>query len=89
MDYGDGEFAALCRDPYEICARVPLTQRDVLLQELEVASFSRMLASPLGIRWQVPVSRGDGTWGIGLSDRRDTRTRPVFLLILLPKPHGL
>lgn len=82
VDYGDGEFAALCRDPYQICERVPLTQRDVLVQELEVASFARMLAGPLGIRWQGPVSRGDGTWGIGLSDRRDTRTRPVFLVLL-------
>jgi len=82
VDYGDGEFAALCRDPYQICERVPLTQRDVLLQELEVASFAKMLAGPLGIRWQGPVSRGDGTWGIGLSDRRDTRTRPVFLMLL-------
>lgn len=82
VDYGDGEFAAICRDPYEICARVPLTQRDVLLQELEIASFSRMLAGPLGIRWECPVSRGDGTWGIGLSDRRDTRSRPAFLMIL-------
>jgi hypothetical protein len=82
VDYGDGEFAALCRDPYQICERVPLTQRDVLLQELEVASFAKTLAGPLGIRWQGPVSRGDGTWGIGLSDRRDTRTRPVFLVLL-------
>jgi hypothetical protein len=46
------------------------------------ASFARMLAEPLGIRWQGPVSRGDGTWGIGLSDRRDTRTHPVFLMLL-------
>jgi len=67
VDYGDSEFAAICRDPYQICERVPLTQREVLLQELEVASFARMLAGPLGIRWQGSVSRGDGTWGIGLS----------------------
>ena len=41
-----------------------------------------MLAGPLGIRWQDPVSRGDGVWGIGLSDRRDTRAQPVFLVLL-------
>ncbi|MDR3739857.1 MAG: hypothetical protein P4L40_12660 [Terracidiphilus sp.] len=82
MDYGNGEYAALCRDPHQICERVPLTQRDVLLQQLDVASFTKILATPLGVRWQDPVSRGDCTWGIGLSDRRDTRTRPVFLVLL-------
>jgi hypothetical protein len=82
VDYGNGEFAALCRDPHEICARVPLTQRDVLAQRLDVTSFTRMLAGPLGIRWQEPVLRDDGVWGIGLSDRRDTRARPVFLALL-------
>ena len=82
VDYGNGEFAAICRDPHQICEKVTLTQRDVLLQELDVASFSGVLARALGIRWQEPVSRGDGTWGIGLSDRRDTRARPVFLVLL-------
>ena len=82
VDYGDGEFAAICRDPYQICEKVPLTRRDVLLQELEVASFARMLAGPLGIRWQQPVERGDFTWGIGLSTRRESLNRPVFLFLL-------
>jgi len=82
VDYGNGEFAAICRDPYEICERVTLTQRDVLLQQFDVASFSRVLAGPLGVRWQGPVPRGDGTWGIGVSDRRDTRSYPVFLVVL-------
>jgi hypothetical protein len=82
VDYGNGEFAAICRDPYEICARVPLTQGDVLAQRLDVTSFTRMLAGPLCIRWQEPVLRDDGVWGVGLSDRRDTRTRPVFFALL-------
>lgn len=82
VDYGNGEFAAICRDPYEICERVTLTQREVLLQQLDVASFSRMLAAPIGVRWQQPVPRGDGTWGIGVSERRDTRSHPVFLVLL-------
>lgn len=85
VDYGDGDYAAICRDPYQICERVPLTHPDVLLQRLDVAGFAKMLAGPLGIRWQDPVSRGDGAWGIGLSDRRDTRSHPVFL-VLLPDP---
>ena len=82
VDYGNGEFAAICRDPHQICEKVALTQRDVLLQELDVASFTKVLAGPLGIQWQDPVSRGDHTWGIGLSNRRDTKARPVFLVLL-------
>jgi hypothetical protein len=82
VNYGNGEFAAICRDPYEICERVPLTQRDVLLQQLDVASFTGMLAGPLGIRWQQPVERGDHTWGIGISTHRESLNRPVFLFLL-------
>lgn len=82
VDYGNGEFAAICRDPYEICERVQLTQRDVLLQQLDIAGFSRMLAGPLSIRWQQPVERGDFTWGIGLSAHPDSLNRPAFLFLL-------
>ena len=82
VDYGNGDFAAICRDPYEICERVPLTGRDVLLQQLDVAGFTRMLAGPLGIRWQQPVDRGDFTWAIGLSTNREWPNRPAFLFLL-------
>jgi hypothetical protein len=82
VDYGDGEYAALCRDPHEICERVVLTRRDVLMHALDVASFSQMLAEPLGISWQRPVERDDGTWAIGLSARRDSKSEPAFLIIL-------
>jgi hypothetical protein len=50
VDYGNGEFAAICRDPYQLCESVKLTQRDVLLQRLDVRSFARLLAGPLGVR---------------------------------------
>ena len=82
VDYGNGEFAAICRDPYEVCERVPLTQRDLLLQQLDVASFTRMLAGPLGIRWQQPIERGDHTWSIGLSTHPESLNRPAFLFLL-------
>jgi hypothetical protein len=80
VDYGDGQFAAICRDPHEICERVPLTQRDVLLQEIDIASFTKSLAGPLAIRCQ-PTARADGIWSIGLSSRRDAPSWPVFLLL--------
>ena len=52
------------------------------MQELDVAGFAKMLAGPLGIRWHAPEPRGDGIWGIGLSDQSDTRDRPAFLVLL-------
>jgi hypothetical protein len=82
VDYGNGEYAAVCRDPYKLCEDVPLTQRDVLLHQLDIASFTRVLAGPLGIRRQTPARRGNGAWSIGLSDRQETRSQPVFLIIL-------
>jgi hypothetical protein len=81
VDYGDGQFAAICRDPHEICERVPLTRRDVLLQELDIASLTKSLAGPLGIRCQQPTVRAAGVWSIGLSTRRDAPSWPVFLLL--------
>ena len=82
VDYGNGEFAAICRDPHQICEKGALKQRDVLLQELDVASFSKVLARALGVRWQEPVDRGDFTWAIGLSTRHESLNCPVFLFLL-------
>ncbi len=81
VDYGDGQFAAICRDPHEICERVPLTQRDVLLQELDIAGFTKSVAGPLGIRCQQPTVRADGVWSVGLSSLRDAPSWPVFLVL--------
>jgi len=50
--------------------------------ELDVTSFARIVARPLSIRCQDPVPRGDGTWAIGLSIRRETRMHPVFLVVV-------
>jgi hypothetical protein len=78
VDYGDGTFAALCRDPHEVCPTVPLTSKDVVVHELDVGSFTRMLAELLGIRWQPPEERAGHAWGIGLSKRRRSLNQPVF-----------
>lgn len=82
VDYGDGQYAALCRDPHGLCERIELTRKDVLVQELDLAAFTRALATPLGIHWQTPRERHDGIFAIGLSTRRETRAQPVFLAIL-------
>lgn len=82
VDLGDGEYIAICRDPLRVCEDVPLAASDVLLHAVDLGSLSRILATPLGVRWQLPELRGDGTWGIGLSERRDSRGQPVFLIVL-------
>jgi hypothetical protein len=79
IDYGDGEIVAICRDPWVNCGDVPLTCVDTLLHELDIGRFTKDLAAPLGVRWQVPEPRGHGVWGIGLSNRRPSRYQPVFL----------
>ena len=82
MDYGNGEYAAICRDPYQHCENIQLTKRDILLQKLDIGSFARMLAGALGIRWEDPVERADFAWAIGLSLRHESLNRPVFLFLV-------
>lgn len=82
VDLGDGEYIAICRDPLRVCEDVPLAASDVLLHAVDLGSMSRILATPLGVRWQPPELSGDSTWGIGLSERRDSRGQPVFLIVL-------
>ena len=80
MGYGAGTFAALCRDPHQICPTVPLMSKDVVVQELDIGSFTRMLAELLGIRWHPPEERAGHAWGIGLSKRRGSLNQPVFFV---------
>ena len=82
VDRGDGDYAAVCRDPYKVCPDLTLEPRDVVVHELGLAGFMQALAAPLGMRWQAPVARGDGTWAVGISARPDTRVQPVFLIVL-------
>jgi len=82
VDYDDGHYAAICRDPHKVCADVPLETRDVLVHELELSGFTEALAGPVGFRWRQPTSRGDGTWSVGISVRPETRGQPVFLIVL-------
>ena len=81
VDYGDGEFAALCRDPHESCERVSLTAREALLHELDLASFLQPILRAASIRHEQPKKRGFGTWSLGLSTRRSSMNQPAFLII--------
>ena len=80
VEYGDGQFEAICRDPYKVCPDVPLTSKDVVVQALDVGSFTRTLADVLGIRWQPPEKRAGRAWGIGLSKRRKSLNQPAFFV---------
>lgn len=82
MDSGDGRYVAICRDPHKVCPDVPLAPRDVVVHELGLAGFTQALAAHLGIRWQQPVARANGTWAVGISVRPETRGQPVFLIAL-------
>jgi hypothetical protein len=81
VDYGDGEFAALCRDPHQSCERVSLAAREALLHELNLAAFLQPVLRALSIRHEGPKKRGYGTWGLGLSTRRSSQNQPAFLII--------
>lgn len=82
VDHGNGHYAAVCRDPYQVCPDVQLEAHDVVVHELGLAGFMKAIAAPLGIRWQAPAARGDGTWAVGISVRPDSRGHPVFLIVL-------
>jgi hypothetical protein len=81
VDYGDGEFAALCRDQHESCERVPLTAREALVHELDLGSFLQPILEALSIRREEPKKRGRGTWSLGLSTRRSSSNQLAFLII--------
>ena len=81
VDYGDGEFAALCRDPHQSCERVSLTAKDALLHELDLAAFLQPILRAASIRHEPPKKRGFGTWSLGLSTRRSSMNQPAFLII--------
>ncbi len=82
VELDDGSYLAVCGDREERCEPVALNPEDVYFQSLDIRGFSRALAQALGVRWQEPALRDDRTWGIGLSDRRETRSQPVFLILL-------
>jgi hypothetical protein len=52
------------------------------LRELDVAGFSKMIAKSLGVRFQEPVARDDGTWSIGLWVRPGIGRQAAFLVML-------
>lgn len=81
IDYGDGEFAAICRHSHQFCERIPLAPKDALIHTIDMAKFGGALAPALKIRPQKLRDFG-GLREIGVSIAPATRNCPVFLAIV-------
>lgn len=81
VDYGDGEFVAICRDPHDPCERIPLARREALLHELDLGAFLQPILRATSIRQSGLNRLGPCTWSLGLSARRSSMNQPAFLLI--------
>jgi hypothetical protein len=76
VDYGEGEFAAICRHSHQFCERIPLAPKDALIHAIDMAKFAGALAPALKIR---PQKLREFS---GLSVAPATRNCPVFLAIV-------
>jgi hypothetical protein len=54
---------------------------DTVLHQVDLPALTQAAARPLGIRWQPPVERGHGAWGIGLAPNEHGIERAVVLLV--------
>lgn len=81
IDYGDGEFAAICQHSHQFCERIPLTPKEALIRTLDVAKLAATLAPVLWIRPQKPRELCR-LREIGVSIAPATRNCPAFLAIV-------
>jgi hypothetical protein len=81
VDYGNGEFAAICRHRHQLCERIPLKPKDALTHTLDVAKLVAALALALKLRPQKP-RKHCGFWEIGVSIAPASRNCPGFLAVV-------
>jgi hypothetical protein len=81
VDYGDDEFAAVCRDPHRSCDTVPLKPREALLHDIDLSGFFHPVLRAASIRPEPLRERLPGVWSAGLTDRPASRKQPAFLAI--------
>lgn len=81
VDYGDDEFAAVCRDPLRSCETLPLEPREALLHELDLNGFFQPVLQAAAIRPEPLRERMPGIWTAGLSDRPASQNQVAFLII--------
>jgi hypothetical protein len=81
VDYGDGEILAVCQNEWRKQPDIPLKLSDTLLRQVDLTDFTRAIARPLGVRWQAPVEKGHGAWGMGLWTNEHGIERQVVLML--------
>jgi hypothetical protein len=81
IDYGDGEFAAICQHRYQFCERIRLTSKEALIHTLDMAKLAAALARVLKIRPQ-RIREFCGLKEIGVSFSPATRNCPAFLAVV-------
>lgn len=81
IDYGDDEFAAICRDPHHSCETVPLTRGEALLHDLDLNGFFQPVLRAASIRAEPLRTRMPGVWTVGLSQHPATLNLPAFLVV--------
>jgi hypothetical protein len=81
IDYGDGEFAAICRHSHQFCERIPLAPKDALIHTIDMAKLAGALAPALKIRPQ-KLRHFGGLREIGVSIAPALRNCPAFLAIV-------
>lgn len=80
FEFDDGEYVAVCRDPWTRCQDLPLTRKNVLLYRLDVAAFTKALARPLGVRWHEPEQKAHSAWAFGVRAVRAGLALPTYLV---------
>lgn len=80
VDSGDGQYLAVCRDPWKICGDVAVAARNALLHRIDIASLTKAVAVPLGIRSHPPEERRPCAWAFGVSGTRSRLQLPSFLI---------
>jgi hypothetical protein len=80
VDLGDGEYVAVCRDPWKICGDVAVPPKDALLHRIDIAVLTKAVAAPLGIRSHAPEERRPCAWAFGILATRSRLQLPAFLV---------
>ena len=80
IDFDDGEYVAICRQPWTLWRDLRLPLKEVRVHELDVAAFTRAIAGPLGIRWHQPQEKLPHGWAFGVSPSRSRLHLAAYLI---------
>jgi hypothetical protein len=78
---GGNKIVAVCRQEWDPCEEVLLCSDDAVLYELDLRSFTGMIAEALGFRWQHALEDERCPWSIGLLPDGPGSDQTVFLIV--------